>query len=106
MKIAVDMLRERGDEAAVSASEVFRRWGSYQTTNYGNPFQTKRIAVKPGARLSLQKHHHRSEHWVVVSGTAEVTIGDDVRLLQENESTYIPAGTAPGWPIRARSRTI
>ncbi len=94
VKIAVDMLRERGDEAAVSASEVFRPWGSYQTTDSGDRFQTKRIVVKPGARLSLQKHHHRSEHWVVVSGTAEVTIGDEVRLLQENESTYIPAGTA------------
>ena len=93
VKIAVDILRERGDEAAVSASEVFRPWGSYQTTDRGDRFQTKRIVVKPGARLSLQKHHHRSEHWVVVSGTAEVTIGDDVRLLQENESTYIPAGT-------------
>ncbi|MCY7281120.1 MAG: mannose-1-phosphate guanylyltransferase/mannose-6-phosphate isomerase [Sphingomonas bacterium] len=94
VKIAVDILRERGDEAAVSASEVFRPWGSYQTTDRGDRFQTKRIVVKPGARLSLQKHHHRSEHWVVVSGTAEVTIGDDVRLLQENESTYIPAGTS------------
>lgn len=93
VKIAVDLLRERGDEAAVTAAEVFRPWGSYQTTDRGDRFQTKRIIVKPGARLSLQKHHHRSEHWVVVSGTAEVTIGDDVRLLQENESTYIPAGT-------------
>ena len=93
VKIAVDLLRERGDEAAVSAAEVFRPWGSYQTTDRGDRFQTKRIVVKPGARLSLQKHHHRSEHWVVVSGTAEVTIGDDVRLLQENESTFIPAGT-------------
>lgn len=94
VKTAVDLLRERGDEAAVSASEVFRPWGSYQTTDRGDRFQTKRIVVKPGARLSLQKHHHRSEHWVVVSGTAEVTIGGEVRLLQENESTYIPAGTA------------
>lgn len=94
VKIAVDILRERGDESAVSASEVFRPWGSYQTTDRGDRFQTKRIVVNPGARLSLQKHHHRSEHWVVVTGTAEVTIGDDVRLLQENESTYIPAGTA------------
>ena len=94
VKIAVDILRERGNEVAVSASEVFRPWGSYQTTDRGDRFQTKRIVVKPGARLSLQKHHHRSEHWVVVSGTAEVTIGEDVRLLQENESTYIPAGTA------------
>ena len=60
----------------------------------GERFQTKRIVVKPGGKLSLQKHHHRSEHWVVVTGTAEVTVGDETRLLQENESTYIPAGTA------------
>lgn len=93
VKLAVDILRERGNETAVSASEVFRPWGSYQTTDRGERFQTKRIVVKPGARLSLQKHHHRSEHWVVVSGTAEVTIGDKVCLLQENESTFIPAGT-------------
>ncbi len=93
VKIAVDILRERGNEAAISASEVFRPWGSYQTTDRGDRFQTKRIVVKPGARLSLQKHHHRSEHWVVVSGTAEVTIGDEVRLLQENKLTFIPAGT-------------
>ena len=85
VKAAVDLLRERGDETAVSASEVFRPWGSYQRTDRGDRFQTKRIVVKPGGRLSLQKHHHRSEHWVVVSGTAEVTIGDAVRLLQENE---------------------
>ncbi len=93
VKIAVDLLRQRGDEAAVSASEVFRPWGSYQTTDRGDRFQTKRIVVKPGGRLSLQKHHHRSEHWIVVSGTAEVTVRDTVTLLQENESTYIPAGT-------------
>lgn len=93
VKAAVDMLRKQGDDAVFSATEVFRPWGSYQTTDKGDRFQTKRIVVKPGARLSLQKHHHRSEHWVVVSGTAEVTVGDDVRLLQENESTYVPAGT-------------
>lgn len=92
VKAAVEMLRERGHEEAVSATEVFRPWGSYQTTDCGDRFKTKRIVVNPGARLSLQKHHHRSEHWVVVSGTAEVTVGKDVQLLQENESTYIPAG--------------
>jgi mannose-1-phosphate guanylyltransferase/mannose-6-phosphate isomerase len=94
VKDVVDALRERGEVTAVNAVEVFRPWGSYQTTDSGERFQTKRLVVKPGARLSLQKHHHRSEHWVVVKGTAEVTIGDDVRLLQENESTFIPAGTA------------
>ena len=93
VKEAVDVLRERGQESAISASEVIRPWGSYQTTDTGDRFQTKRIVVKPGARLSLQKHHHRSEHWVVVSGTAEVTIDGEVSLLQENQSTYIPAGT-------------
>lgn len=92
VKTAVDMLRERGDAAAVSSSEVFRPWGSYQTIDWGDRFRTKRIIVKPGGRLSLQKHQHRSEHWVIVSGTAEVTVGNEVRLLQENESTYIPAG--------------
>ncbi|HEX5258785.1 MAG TPA: mannose-1-phosphate guanylyltransferase/mannose-6-phosphate isomerase [Sphingomicrobium sp.] len=90
---AVEMLRKRGDDAATHSAEVFRPWGSYQTTDRGNRFQTKRLVVNPGARLSLQQHRHRSEHWVVVTGTAEVTIGSDVRLLQENESAYIPAGT-------------
>ena len=59
----------------------------------GSRFQVKRITVKPGEKLSLQKHHHRAEHWIVVSGTAEVTRGDDTFLLAENESTYIPIGT-------------
>ncbi|MBA3576963.1 MAG: mannose-1-phosphate guanylyltransferase/mannose-6-phosphate isomerase [Sphingomonas sp.] len=93
VKQAVELLREQGHETATSAVEVFRPWGSYQTTDKGERFQTKRIVVKPGASLSLQKHHHRSEHWIVVKGTAEVTIGDEVRLLQENESTFISAGT-------------
>lgn len=79
--------------AHVGAAEVFRPWGSYRTTDCGDGFQTKRIIVNPGARLSLQKHRHRSEHWVVVSGTAEVTVGSEVRLLGENEFAYIPAGT-------------
>jgi mannose-1-phosphate guanylyltransferase/mannose-6-phosphate isomerase len=91
---AVEMLRKRGDDTATHAAEVFRPWGSYQTTDRGNRFQTKRLVVNPGARLSLQQHRHRSEHWVVVAGTAEVTIGDEVRLLQENESAYIAAGAA------------
>lgn len=72
--------------------EVYRPWGSYGTIDLGPRFQVKNIKVKPGARLSLQKHHHRAEHWVVVSGTAEVTCGDNVFLLSENQSTYIPVG--------------
>ncbi len=72
---------------------VYRPWGSYETLALGARFQVKRIIVDPGAELSLQMHHHRAEHWVVVSGTAEVTNGEAVQLLSENQSTYIPVGT-------------
>ena len=72
---------------------MYRPWGSYETLVMGGRFQVKRIIVNPGAELSLQMHHHRAEHWVVVSGTAEVTNGDVVRLFTENQSTYIPVGT-------------
>jgi mannose-1-phosphate guanylyltransferase/mannose-6-phosphate isomerase len=71
---------------------VHRPWGTYEGVDQGSRFQVKRITVKPGASLSLQMHHHRAEHWVVVSGAAEVTRGDETFLLRENESTYIPAG--------------
>jgi mannose-1-phosphate guanylyltransferase/mannose-6-phosphate isomerase len=70
-----------------------RPWGNYRTIDGGGRFQVKRITVKPGARLSLQRHHHRAEHWVVVHGTAMVQLGDERRLLCENESVYIPIGT-------------
>jgi len=90
----VEDLRASGHARADQPARVDRPWGSYQTMDHGDRFQTKRLIVKPGGKLSLQKHHHRSEHWVVVTGTAEVTIGDETRLLQENQSTYIPAGTA------------
>ncbi|MCK7551379.1 mannose-1-phosphate guanylyltransferase/mannose-6-phosphate isomerase [Marinobacter goseongensis] len=72
--------------------QVFRPWGSYDSIDSGNRFQVKRITVKPGERLSLQKHHHRAEHWIIVRGTAEVTRGEETFLLSENESTYIPIG--------------
>jgi len=72
--------------------QVHRPWGWYDSIDSGSRFQVKRIMVKPGASLSLQKHHHRAEHWIVVSGTAEVTNGDQVTLLTENQSTYIPLG--------------
>lgn len=72
--------------------KVHRPWGWYDKLDYGDRFQVKRIVVNPGASLSLQMHHHRAEHWVVVSGTAEVTNGDTVSLLGENESTFIPLG--------------
>ncbi len=72
--------------------EVFRPWGKYDAIDRGDRYQVKRITVKPGAKLSLQLHHHRSEHWVVVCGAAKVTNGENTFLLAENESTYIPAG--------------
>jgi mannose-1-phosphate guanylyltransferase/mannose-6-phosphate isomerase len=72
--------------------QVHRPWGWYDSIDSGSRFQVKRIMVKPGASLSLQKHHHRAEHWIVVCGTAEVTNGDQVILLTENQSTYIPVG--------------
>jgi mannose-1-phosphate guanylyltransferase/mannose-6-phosphate isomerase len=76
----------------VSHRRVYRPWGYYESIDGGDRFQVKRIMVKPGAALSLQMHHHRAEHWVVVSGTAKVTRGDEVKLVAENESTYIPIG--------------
>jgi mannose-1-phosphate guanylyltransferase/mannose-6-phosphate isomerase len=69
-----------------------RPWGYYDSIDRGERFQVKRIVVRPGGTLSLQKHHHRAEHWVVVRGTAEVTIGTDVKTIHENESIYIPIG--------------
>ena len=72
--------------------EVYRPWGKYDSIDVGERYQAKRITVKPGAKLSIQMHHHRAEHWVVVSGTARVTNGDKTFLLSENESTYIPIG--------------
>jgi mannose-6-phosphate isomerase-like protein (cupin superfamily) len=72
---------------------VYRPWGSYETVALGARFQVKRITVKPGQKLSLQMHHHRAEHWIVVKGTARVTCGDKDFLLHEDQSTYIPLGT-------------
>lgn len=93
VKKAVDALKAAGRDEHLTHSLVHRPWGTYETTDRGERFQTKRIVVKPGARLSLQMHHHRSEHWIVVSGSALVTIGDKTTLLQENQSVYISAGT-------------
>jgi mannose-1-phosphate guanylyltransferase/mannose-6-phosphate isomerase len=73
--------------------KVHRPWGSYQSLDQGDRFQVKRIVVKQGGRLSLQMHHHRAEHWVIVRGTARVTVGDEVKVLHENESIYVPIGS-------------
>jgi mannose-1-phosphate guanylyltransferase/mannose-6-phosphate isomerase len=88
----VAALRERGREEHVLHRKVHRPWGWYDSIDEEERFKVKRILVKPGACLSLQKHHHRAEHWIVVKGTAEITCGDKVLLLTENQSTYIPLG--------------
>ena len=93
VKALVEQMQSAGHASVSTPAQVFRPWGSYERMDCGERFQTKRLIVNPGASLSLQMHHHRSEHWIVVKGTAEVTIGNETRLLQENESTYIPAGT-------------
>ena len=92
VKRLVETLRRAEQPQADSALRMYRPWGWYETLCLGERFQVKRIMVKPGGVLSLQSHFHRSEHWVVVAGTAEVTIGDKVQLLTENESVYIPLG--------------
>jgi mannose-1-phosphate guanylyltransferase/mannose-6-phosphate isomerase len=92
VKQVVDGLRAQGRDEPTAHRLVHRPWGWYDSIDAGPRFQVKRIRVKPGAALSLQMHHHRAEHWIVVSGTAEVTCGDKTLLLGENESTYIPLG--------------
>jgi mannose-1-phosphate guanylyltransferase/mannose-6-phosphate isomerase len=92
IKQVVARIKAEGRPEATWHRKVYRPWGAYDSIDHGERFQVKRITVKPGATLSLQMHHHRAEHWIVVSGTAEVTRGDDVLLLTENQSTYIPLG--------------
>jgi mannose-1-phosphate guanylyltransferase / mannose-6-phosphate isomerase len=89
----VAKLREVAPAVTEEHLKVHRPWGSYQSIDQGPRFQVKRIVVKQGGRLSLQLHHHRAEHWVVVRGTARVTVGDEVKTVHENESVYIPIGT-------------
>lgn len=92
VKALVAQLKATGRSEPALHREVFRPWGSYDSVDGGMRFQVKRLTVKPGAQLSLQMHHHRAEHWIVVSGTASITCDDRVFLLSENESTYIPVG--------------
>jgi mannose-1-phosphate guanylyltransferase/mannose-6-phosphate isomerase len=92
VKKIVGRLKATGRSLTQSHRKVYRPWGWYDSIDHGGRFQVKRIVVNPGAKLSLQMHHHRAEHWVVVSGTAEVTCDGKVFLLAENESTYIPLG--------------
>lgn len=92
VKIVYEKLKQANHEAHRSHPTVHRPWGYYTTLEEGNRFKTKRLGIRPGAKISLQMHHHRSEHWIVVSGMAEVTCGDKTFLVDTNESTYIKAG--------------
>ena len=92
VRTIVEQLGQRGRSERLSHRKVHRPWGSYDSVDEGDRFQVKRIVVQCGAALSLQMHHHRAEHWIVVKGTAEVTRGDETFLLAENQSTYIPPG--------------
>ncbi|MFN3077297.1 MAG: mannose-1-phosphate guanylyltransferase/mannose-6-phosphate isomerase [Alphaproteobacteria bacterium] len=114
VKQVVEKLRQRGRDQFLTHPTVHRPWGHYKTIHDGERFQVKHITVSPGSALSLQMHHHRTEHWIVVHGTARVTCGDEVFLLHENHSTYIPVGKVhrlenpgkvPLWLIEVQSGT-
>lgn len=92
VKKIVAQLQAHGRSEHVQHREVYRPWGVYDAIDSGHRYQVKRITVKPGAKLSVQMHHHRAEHWIVVTGTAKVTRGEETFLLTENQSTYIPIG--------------
>src|SRR6201996_386456 len=92
LKRLVSKVKSVAPDVTQSHLKVHRPWGSYQSVDNGDRHQVKRITVKAGERLSLQKHHHRSEHWIVVRGTAEVTVNETVKIVHENESIYIPIG--------------
>ncbi len=92
VKDLVATIKKSGRSESSLHREVFRPWGSYDSIDNGERFQVKRLSVKPGGVLSLQMHHHRAEHWIVVQGTARITCNDKTFLLSENESTYIPIG--------------
>jgi len=92
VKTAVSALKARQVPQAETLPRDYRPWGWYESLVVGGRFQVKRIHVHPGAALSLQSHHHRAEHWIVVEGTAKVTVNDEVKLVTENQSVYIPLG--------------
>ena len=93
MRVLVNRLKEVAPKIIEDHLRVHRPWGYYHSLDDGPRYQVKRIMVKPGGRLSLQLHHHRAEHWVVVSGTARVTLGDDIKMVHENKSIFIPMGS-------------
>ena len=92
VRLAVEELKSKNVAQAEKFPKDHRPWGWYETLAISDRFQVKRIHVNPGAALSLQSHHHRSEHWVIVEGTAKVTVGDHHKLVTEGESIYIPLG--------------
>jgi mannose-1-phosphate guanylyltransferase/mannose-6-phosphate isomerase len=93
IKDLVEQLKQTNHRAAVEHRRIYRPWGYYQDVDLAARYRVKRIVVKPDSTLSLQKHFHRSEHWVVVKGTAEVTVNEEVRTVHENEAIYIPVGS-------------
>jgi mannose-1-phosphate guanylyltransferase/mannose-6-phosphate isomerase len=93
VKEVVERLDRQKRSEHVSHTRVYRPWGYYETVDAGERFQVKRMMVKPGQSLSLQRHRMRAEHWVVVSGEATVTRGEEMTTLKENQSTFIPVGT-------------
>ena len=93
VKELVEQLKRQNHRAAIEHRRIYRPWGYYQDVDIAARYRVKRIMVKPGSKLSMQKHFHRSEHWIVVHGTAEVSVHDDVRIIHENESVYIPIGS-------------
>ena len=93
VKTLVEQLKTQNRREAIEHRRIYRPWGLYQSVDNGTRYQVKRIVVKPGAQLSLQKHFHRAEHWVVVRGTAQVTINEEHRTIHENESVYVPIGS-------------
>jgi mannose-1-phosphate guanylyltransferase/mannose-6-phosphate isomerase len=96
VKSIVESLQKKGRDEAHSNRKVYRPWGWYDSIEVGVHFQVKRLHVKPGAKLSLQMHHKRAEHWVVVSGTATAINGEEILTLTEGDSTYIPIGVTHG----------
>lgn len=93
VKSLVDQLKDENRSESESHRQIYRPWGKYDSVDVGERYQVKRITVNPGAKLSVQMHHHRAEHWIVVSGTAKVTIDGKEQLLAENQSTYVPIGS-------------
>ena len=93
VKAIVERLKSEGRDEVITHVRVNRPWGSFETVDRSERFLVKRIIVKPGSALSLQKHYHRAEHWIVVKGTARITVGDEEVILLEDQSTYIPLGT-------------